>query len=106
MQDLGFGLKGKRAKHLVTQVVAKPDDLRRRPDLGQIWPPNCSASEARSSASRSSYRTWGTDIDAGAHAADAKRLPRAECRRRRADARRPRRLRPADRRRAGLRRTP
>ena len=36
MQDLGMGLKGKRAKHLVTQVVEKPEDFAADPFWGNL----------------------------------------------------------------------
>lgn len=66
-QGLGMGLKGNRAKQLVSQVVEKPADFLADP----IW--GAFATELlgeRNFVEQEpiSYQTWGTDIDAGAHA--------------------------------------
>ncbi len=65
-QGTGMGLKGKRARQLVSQVVGDPRTYETDPIWGEFarellaeWVP-----VAREPIS---YRTWGTDIDTGAH---------------------------------------
>src|SRR5262245_7627418 len=65
-QGLGMGLKGNRAKELVTRVVANPDAFLADPIWGKL------ATELLGEMSvvehePISYQTWGTDIDSGAH---------------------------------------
>jgi tRNA-splicing ligase RtcB len=65
-QDLGFGLKGKRAKDLVKDVVASPATFIHDPVWGRL------ASEMLGYEpivlrDPIAYRTWGDDIDPAAH---------------------------------------
>jgi tRNA-splicing ligase RtcB len=65
-QDLGFGLKGKRARDLVKEVVASPATFVHDPVWGRL------ASEflGRKPIKLGEpicYRTWGSDIDVAAH---------------------------------------
>jgi tRNA-splicing ligase RtcB len=65
-QDLGFGLKGKRARDLVKDVVASPATFKHDPVWGRL------ASELLGYEpivlrDPIAYRTWGSDIDPGAH---------------------------------------
>jgi tRNA-splicing ligase RtcB len=77
-QDLGFGLKGKRAKDLVREVVAAPAVFTSDPVWGRL------ASELLGydpvvPREPVAYRTWGEDIDQAAHQQmrDACRVPSA-----------------------------
>lgn len=66
-QDLGFGLKGKRAKELVAAVLAAPSDYRD----DAIWGDLCrELLEDNAPVKREPipYQTWGDEIDDGAHA--------------------------------------
>jgi tRNA-splicing ligase RtcB (3'-phosphate/5'-hydroxy nucleic acid ligase) len=65
-QGSGMGLKGKRARQLVTEVVSNP----RQYEADSIWGEFARELLAESvpvSREPISYRTWGTDIDTGAH---------------------------------------
>ena len=72
------GLKGKRARQLDQQVVAAPEEFLADPS-GVGWPRSCWRTKNMLRRNRSAYRTWGTDIDDGAHAQmrDACRVPNA-----------------------------
>jgi tRNA-splicing ligase RtcB (3'-phosphate/5'-hydroxy nucleic acid ligase) len=66
VQGTGMGLKGKRARQLVAAVVENPRDHETDPIWGEL------ARELQAAAmpvlrEPISYRTWGTDIDTGAH---------------------------------------
>jgi len=77
-QDLGMGLKGKRARQLVAKVVAAPGDFLKDSIWGQLA--KALLDEHTHIEQESiSYQTWGTDIDEGAHAQmrDACRVPSA-----------------------------
>ena len=66
-QKLGMGLKGKRARQLVAQVAAEPQSYLSDP----IWKRLAQALLAeRKETTRAplEYKTWGHDIDPGAHA--------------------------------------
>ncbi|HEX3601858.1 MAG TPA: RtcB family protein [Lacipirellulaceae bacterium] len=65
-QGTGMGLKGKRARQLVASVVENP----RAHETDPIWGEFARELIAQSmpvSREPISYRTWGTDIDTGAH---------------------------------------
>lgn len=65
-QGLGMGLKGKRARQLVAGVVENP----RAHEADPIWGEFAREMIAEATPVRRdpiSYRTWGTDIDTGAH---------------------------------------
>jgi tRNA-splicing ligase RtcB len=65
-QDLGFGLKGKRAKTLVHQVAVAPQDYLDDP----VWGSLARLLQQRDSQPLRepiSYRTWGDQIDPAAH---------------------------------------
>ena len=66
-EGTGMGLKGKRARQLVADVVRNPRAYRGRPDLGRAGPGAVGRRRRRRSASRSAIRTWGSDIDEAAH---------------------------------------
>lgn len=66
-QGLGLGLKGNRAKQLVTQVVAQPADFVADPIWGTLAV-ELLAEQTIIEHEPISYQTWGTDIDPGAHA--------------------------------------
>ena len=77
-QELGFGLKGKRARDLVRDVVANPATFTHDPVWGRL------ASEMLGydpivPQEPIGYRTWGEEIDPAAHAQmrDACRVPSA-----------------------------
>lgn len=77
-QGLGMGLKGKRAKELVTQVVANPRTFVADPTWGRLAQ-ELLAEREHVPAEPINYRTWGTDIDEGAHSQmrDACQVPNA-----------------------------
>jgi tRNA-splicing ligase RtcB (3'-phosphate/5'-hydroxy nucleic acid ligase) len=65
-QGLGMGLKGKRARQLVIGVIENP----RAHETDPIWGEFARELIAQSTPVKRepiSYRTWGTDIDTGAH---------------------------------------
>lgn len=65
-QGQGMGLKGKRARELVAQVVADPEAFA----ADAVWGPLAKellAEHKTVPQEPISYRTWGTDIDEGAH---------------------------------------
>lgn len=66
-QGLGLGLKGNRAKQLITQVVAQPEDFVADPVWGKLAV-ELLAHETIVEHEPITYQTWGTDIDPGAHA--------------------------------------
>lgn len=77
-QGTGMGMKGKRARQLVAEVVGDPRGHERHPVWGEF------ARELIAQAhpvhhEPIAYRTWGDDIDAAAHAQmrDACQLPNA-----------------------------
>jgi tRNA-splicing ligase RtcB len=65
-QGLGMGLKGKRARQLVAAVIAEPRAHESDPIWGE-FAREMIAQAAPVHREPISYRTWGTDIDAGAH---------------------------------------
>jgi tRNA-splicing ligase RtcB len=65
-QGLGMGLKGKRARQLVAQVAASPAMFVADPVWGRLAK-ELLAEREHVPAEPITYRTWGTDIDAGAH---------------------------------------
>lgn len=79
-RDLGFGLKGKRARDLVKSVVASPATFVHDPIWSRVASEllGHSVSEAEPRAPLA-YRTWGDDIDQAAHVQmrDACRVPAA-----------------------------
>lgn len=77
-QGLGMGLKGKRARQLVAQVAASPQTFVSDPVWGRLAQ-ELLAEREHVPAETVAYRTWGTDIDAGAHAQmrDACQVPSA-----------------------------
>ena len=77
-KELGMGLKGKRAKQMVSAVVAAPLDYANDP----VWSNLAAALQTKPAVTPQapiSYQTWGTDIDDGAHKQmhDACRVPSA-----------------------------
>jgi tRNA-splicing ligase RtcB len=77
-QDLGFGLKGKRAKELVQEVVRSPQTFVHDPIWGKLAG-EMAGYEPIELREPIGYRTWGDEIDAAAHAQmrDACRVPSA-----------------------------
>lgn len=77
-QDLGFGLKGKRAKELVQDVVRAPQTFVNDPVWGKLAS-EMLGYEPIELREPISYRTWGDEIDPAAHAQmrDACRVPSA-----------------------------
>ncbi|MCA9229891.1 MAG: RtcB family protein [Planctomycetales bacterium] len=76
--DLGMGLKGKRARQTIADVVAAPENFLADP----IWSRLAQALEDEATQvvhAPITYQTWGSDIDPGAHAQmrDACRVPSA-----------------------------
>ena len=65
-QDLGFGLKGKRAKDLVKEVVASPAAYAHDPVWGRLAA-ELTGYEPIIPREPIGYRTWGEDIDPAAH---------------------------------------
>jgi len=65
-QDLGFGLKGKRARDLVKEVVASPATFIHDPVWGRLAG-EMLGYEPIVSREPVDYRTWGDDIDPAAH---------------------------------------
>ena len=82
-QDLGFGLKGKRARDLVKEVVAAPATFVHDPVWGRLATELLGYVAVEPRAEPISYRTWGEEIDAAAHQQmrDACRVPSAVGRR-------------------------
>jgi tRNA-splicing ligase RtcB len=78
-QDLGFGLKGKRARDLVKEVVASPTAFAHDPVWGRLANELIGYVAIEPRPEPIAYRTWGEDIDAGAHQQmrDACRVPPA-----------------------------
>jgi tRNA-splicing ligase RtcB len=80
-QGLGFGLKGNRARDLVKQVVASPATFAHDPIWGTLAAELLGHGPYEPVVPREpvSYRAWGEDIDAAAHAQmrDACRVPSA-----------------------------
>ena len=77
-EELGMGLKGKRARQLVAAVVAQPADYVN----DAIWGKLAAALQAEKihpAREPIAYQTWGEDIDEGAHAQmrNACRVPHA-----------------------------
>src|SRR5215213_7203081 len=66
-QDLGFGLKGKRARDLVKDVVASPATYVHDPVWGRLAT-EMLGYEPVVLKEPVDYRTWGDDIDPAAHA--------------------------------------
>ncbi|MCC6492162.1 MAG: RtcB family protein [Pirellulales bacterium] len=66
-QDLGFGLKGKRAQQLVKQVVSSPQEFLHDPIWGKLAA-ELAGYEPIALREPCGYRTWGDDIDPAAHA--------------------------------------
>ncbi len=66
-QGLGLGLKGKRARQLIVQVVAAPEEFVGDAVWGRLAQ-ELLAEEKHTPREPIPYRTWGTDIDEGAHA--------------------------------------
>ncbi|MBL9162433.1 MAG: RtcB family protein [Planctomycetaceae bacterium] len=77
-QELGFGLKGKRAKDLMQAVVSAPEAFLHDPIWGKLAQ-GMSGYEPIKLREPISYRTWGEEIDQAAHAQmrDACRVPSA-----------------------------
>ncbi len=65
-QGTGLGLKGKRARQLVSEVVGNPRTFETDPIWGE-FARELLAQSAPVNREPISYRTWGTDIDTGAH---------------------------------------
>lgn len=65
-KDLGMGLKGNRARQLVTDVVARPEDFVADAIWGNLAK-ELIADKQHVEREPISYQTWGTDIDPGAH---------------------------------------
>jgi tRNA-splicing ligase RtcB (3'-phosphate/5'-hydroxy nucleic acid ligase) len=65
-QGTGMGLKGKRARQLVVSVVENPRAHESDPIWGE-FARELLAQAAPVSREPITYRTWGTDIDTGAH---------------------------------------
>jgi tRNA-splicing ligase RtcB len=66
-EGLGLGLKGKRARKLIAQVVADPEQFVADAIWGRLAN-ELLAEEKHGPPEPIEYRTWGTDIDDGAHA--------------------------------------
>ena len=66
-QDLGFGLKGKRAKDLMQEVVRAPETFLHDPIWGKLAT-EMLGHEPIELRAPIPYRTWGEEIDEGAHA--------------------------------------
>lgn len=77
-QKLGMGLKGKRAKQAIVDVVGDPEKYRDDPVWGRLVEA-LSEDHAPTPQEPLEYRTWGEDIDEGAHRQmrDACRVPSA-----------------------------
>jgi tRNA-splicing ligase RtcB (3'-phosphate/5'-hydroxy nucleic acid ligase) len=77
-EGLGMGLKGKRARQLVAQVVSNPLGYQADPIWGELAR-ELTASETPTVREPINYPMWGDDIDAEAHAQmrDACSLPSA-----------------------------
>ena len=77
-QGLGLGLKGKRARQLIAQVVAAPEKFLADAVWGRLAK-ELLAEQQHVPPEPIAYRTWGTGIDDGAHAQmrDACRVPSA-----------------------------
>jgi tRNA-splicing ligase RtcB (3'-phosphate/5'-hydroxy nucleic acid ligase) len=65
-QGTGMGLKGKRARQLVSEVVGEPRKFEADPIWGE-FARELLAGDGPARWEPISYRTWGTDIDTGAH---------------------------------------
>ncbi len=65
-QGLGMGLKGKRARQLVARVVAAPETFVSDAVWGRLAK-ELLAEHEHAAQEPIPYRTWGTDIDEGAH---------------------------------------
>lgn len=65
-EGLGMGLKGQRARQLVSAVVADPSAFETDPLWGE-FARELLAESAPAKHEPIRYRTWGTDIDTGAH---------------------------------------
>jgi tRNA-splicing ligase RtcB len=65
-QGTGMGLKGKRARQFVSEVVGNPRNYEADPIWGE-FAREMLAQAVPVSREPISYRTWGTDIDTGAH---------------------------------------
>jgi tRNA-splicing ligase RtcB (3'-phosphate/5'-hydroxy nucleic acid ligase) len=79
-RDLGFGLKGKRARDLMKSVVASPGTFLHDPIWGRVAAALLGHSATELTPREPvSYRTWGEEIDEAAHAQmrDACRVPAA-----------------------------
>ena len=63
----GFGLKGKRAKELIASVLASPNTYLHDP-IWSDFAQDLLSSERTATCEPIEYRTWGDDIDDGAHA--------------------------------------
>ena len=66
-QDLGFGLKGKRAKALMQEVVRSPQTFLKDPIWGKLAN-EMLGDEPIELREPIAYRTWGDEIDPAAHA--------------------------------------
>jgi tRNA-splicing ligase RtcB (3'-phosphate/5'-hydroxy nucleic acid ligase) len=77
-EGLGMGLKGKRARNSVEQVVARPDDFVTDPIWGNLAK-ELIAEQNYVEREPIEYQTWGDDIDNAAHAQmrEACRVPNA-----------------------------
>lgn len=77
-QGQGFGLKGKRAKQLVAQILASPSTYQHDPLWGE-FARELLAGDQQPICEPIRYRTWGDEIDAAAHAQmkQACRVPQA-----------------------------
>ena len=77
-QDLGFGLKGKRAKELMQEVVRSPQTFLQDPIWGKLAN-EMLGYEPIELREPIAYQTWGDEIDPAAHAQmrDACRVPSA-----------------------------
>ncbi len=76
--DKGFGLKGNRAKQLVSGVLGSPQEYRQDEVWGELARELLAEAELPAMSSID-YRTWGEEIDEGAHAQmrQACRVPNA-----------------------------
>lgn len=77
-EGLGMGQKGKRVRELVSQVVSQPETFQADPIWGKLAH-GLLEEQKYPEAEPIDYRTWGEDIDDGAHAQmrDACRVPSA-----------------------------